>query len=82
MEIISHRVVLIPQAEDAPAQVRRITYRAEGLPPRTIWIDVDRDSEENVKLLIKADLQSVLGREVDVELQGGLPWLSQSQGGA
>jgi hypothetical protein len=56
--------------EGPPVKVLRITYAVPGWPPRTIWLKADEATKENVKAMIKADVESLLGREVELEVEG------------
>jgi len=38
-------------------KVLAITYRVDDYPPRTIWIDEDKLTDENLKNAIKEDLK-------------------------
>jgi len=54
--------------EHATAMLR-VTYSAEGKPPRTVWIDKAKATRENVRAMILADFNRTFGgKETEVEL--------------
>jgi len=38
-------------------RVVAVTYQIEGMSPRTVWIDKDKYTDENLKKLIQEDLE-------------------------
>ena len=68
--IVAREVINITGAGGKIIPVMRFTYVVENFPPRTVWIDKDKATKENVTKLIAADLSSLLGRKVEVEVSG------------
>jgi len=69
VKIVGKAVIKIPITDEETREMARITYKYDGLPPRTIWIDTDKATKENVARMIKADLAKA-GVEVgEVELE-------------
>jgi len=70
VKIVSRNVVKIPASDEEVTELARISYQYPGLPPRTVWIDKDKATKENVLKLIKADLARVgiHGAELELEL--------------
>ena len=68
--IVAREVINITGAGGKVIPVMRFTYVVENFPPRTVWIDKDKATKENVTKLITADLSSLLGRKVEVEVSG------------
>ena len=47
----------------------RVTYLAEGKPPRTVWIDKAKATKENVRAMVLADFNRAFEeKETEVEL--------------
>jgi len=68
--IVAREVINITGAGGKIIPVMRFTYVVENFPPRTVWIDKDKASKENVTKLVAADLSNLLGRKVEVEVSG------------
>jgi hypothetical protein len=68
--IVAREVINITGAGGKVIPVMRFTYVVENFPPRTVWIDKDKASKENVAKLVAADLSNLLGRKVEVEVSG------------
>jgi hypothetical protein len=68
--IVAREVINITGAGGKVIPVMRFTYVVENFPPRTVWIDKDKASKENVTKLVATDLSSLLGRKVEVEVSG------------
>jgi hypothetical protein len=62
------RVVEIPEGVGAEPQVARvaITYSTPQVPPRTIYVDKDRDSQEERQRVIKEDLEGFRAQRVEL----------------
>ena len=68
VRILRRRVINVELFEETK-RVVRILYQAEGLPPRVIWVDEDKATEENVKKLIALDLRYNIGiTDAEVEI--------------
>jgi hypothetical protein len=68
--IVAREVINITGAGGKIIPVMRFTYVVENFPPRTVWVDKDKASKENVTKLVTADLSNLLGRKVEVEVSG------------
>jgi len=68
--IVARRLIEISGPEGKTIPVLRITYTIPGFPPRTIWIDRDKATKENITKLIQEDLTALLERKVEVQVEG------------
>jgi len=68
--VVSRNVINIPVTAEKTVKVLRLTYQVAGFPPRTIWIDYDKATKENIMRMIAADLSKLLMRTVEVSVEG------------
>lgn len=55
--ILSEQELTVSPRPGVTKQVVAVTYLAPGLPPRTIWIDKDKYTEDNLKQVIRQDME-------------------------
>jgi hypothetical protein len=68
--VVAKRQVDIVGVAGKIIHVLRITYEVSGFPPRTVWIDLEKAKPEAVKQLIKSDLERLLGKTIELEVEG------------
>jgi len=68
--IAARQEIEIRPREGELVKVVRITYTVPGWPPRTVWLEAEKATKENIAALIKADVESLVGREVELEVEG------------
>ena len=55
----TEEIVVYPEP-GKPKSVVAFTYVYQDYPPRTIWIDKDKYTRENILKLVREDLKSIL----------------------
>ena len=61
-KIIRRVEIKIPKLEET-VEVYRISYKVQGYPTRTIWIDKEKYSEDVLKKAILSDFNRVFEKE-------------------
>lgn len=59
VEIIETKIIQVPKRDEVVSVVK-VCYRYGDILTRCIWIDQDEFNEENLKKMIKADLERAL----------------------
>ena len=76
-KIIRKVTIEIPKLSET-VKIIRISYRVEGYPRRTVWIDADKYSPENVAKLILNDFNRTFDQnETEIEVVGLEPLRSE-----
>jgi len=60
IELLSTEEVTVYPAPGEERKVIAVTYVYKDYPPRTVWIDKDKYTKENLLRLIREDLKTVL----------------------
>ena len=61
--IVDEREITIRPTPEEEKKVVAITYRVETKPPRTVYVDKDKYTDEAVKEAIKLDMAKVAERK-------------------
>lgn len=68
IKIIEAKPIRVKRTKNEVVNVVKVCYEADRIR-RCIWIDEDKFTEENVKRMIKADLEkakSIVGGEIEI----------------